>query len=271
MRLPSSSAQIATALLALPFIAGCGTTRTTDTGRAASEMLLVSQAIDQAVAQIDFSPLNGQMVFLDTTAVDKDVVDKGYLISLIRQQLLANGALIQEERSRSVYVVEVRSGGIGTDRHSLLVGTPAISLPSLVPGIPTGSIPELALIKRNDQRGIAKVGVFAYNRITGRALWQSGTVDGTSRSHDTWVFGTGPFSRGTIRQRTELAGEPLTTFPLTLFHPPLGSNGERTASNDPTHEQFFPISNLVPAPPPIPSGMLGVTGTAALVNRPIIR
>ena len=31
-------------------VAGCGTTRVTDTSRTASEMLLVSQAVDEAVA-----------------------------------------------------------------------------------------------------------------------------------------------------------------------------------------------------------------------------
>src|SRR5262245_54862580 len=90
--------------------AGCGTTRMTDTQRSATEMLLVSQAVDNAVSRIDFSPLAGQTVFLDAAAVEKDTVDKGYLVSLIRQQLLAHGALLQDERTRAVYVVEVRSG-----------------------------------------------------------------------------------------------------------------------------------------------------------------
>ena len=157
--------------LAVLSLGGCGTTRSTDTTRAASEMLLVSQAVDRAIAKIDFSPLSGQTVFLDISAVEKDVVDRGYLVSVIRQQLLASGAMLQEERFRALYVVEMRSGAMGTDRHSLLVGTPAVSVPSIVPGIPGASIPELALMKKSDQRGVAKIGVFAYNRITG---WRSG-------------------------------------------------------------------------------------------------
>lgn len=170
-------------------VTGCGTTRMTDTNRAASEMLLISQAVDQAVAKIDFSPLKGESVFLDASAVDKDVIDRGYLVSLVRQQLLAHGALLQEDRPKAAYVVEVRSGGIGTDRHSLLVGTPSVTLPAIVPGVPGASITEIALVKRNDQRGVAKVGVFAYHRATGRALWQSGTVEAVSRSQDTWLLG----------------------------------------------------------------------------------
>jgi hypothetical protein len=249
--------------------AGCGTTKMTDSPRAATEMLLTSQAIDYAVAKIDFTPLSGQPVFLDTAALEKEVVDKGYLISLVRQQLLAHGALLQEERWRAVYVVELRAGALGTDRHSVMVGTPAVSLPALVPGVPT-AIPEIALVKKSDQRGVAKIGVFAYNRVTGRAVWQSGTVESSSQLKDTWVFGAGPFTRGTIRQRAELAGEPLPDLanPTELFGqkakepPPSGTTGK---------EQYFP-GNEVPAPSlPIPAALMGLTGGPILATHPLLR
>jgi Family of unknown function (DUF6655) len=255
-------------LLAL-LVVGCGTTKMTDTPRAATEMLLVSQAVDYAVAKIDFSPLNGQTVFLDVTALEKDVVDKGYLISLVRQQLLSHGALIQEERWRAVYVVEIRAGAVGTDRHSVMLGTPAVSLPSIVPGIPT-SVPEIALMKKSDQRGIAKIGVFAYNRITGRAVWQSGTVEASSQLKDTWVFGAGPFTRGTIRQRTELAGEPLPEIPSVLTgekakKEPIPSAGKSG------REQYFPNDTVAAPTPPLPAAMLGVMGGPILATHELVR
>ncbi len=259
------------ALLAL-LLAGCGTTKMTDSPRAATEMLLVSQAIDLAVAKIDFTPLSGQSVFLDTTALEKDVVDKGYLISVVRQQLLAHGALLQEERFRAVFVVELRSGALGTDRHSVMIGTPAVTLPSAVPGLPVTSIPEIALAKKNDQRGVAKIGVFAYNRVTGRAVWQSGSVESSSQLKDTWVLGAGPFTRGTIRQRTELAGEPLPNLatlanPAELFAP----RDEKSSTGPPAKEQFFPGNDL-PAPGmPIPAAAVGVTGGAIFADRPLLR
>ena len=157
------------------------------------------------------------------------------------------------------------AGGLGTDRHSVLVGTPAVQLPSVLPGMPT-NIPEIALMKKSDQRGVAKIAVFAYNRISGRALWQSGSVDATSTVKDTWVFGTGPFSRGTIRKRTELAGEPLPTISV-----PFAGGKPHPSHEGPSFEQFYP-NYMVPAPPPvIPAGMLGITGAAALVDRPVVR
>src|SRR5580704_1193336 len=104
-------------------LVGCGTLRTTDTTRSATEMLLVSQSADQAVAQIDFSPLAEKTVFLDASGIDKDLVDKGYVMSLVRQQMLANGALLQDDKTRAEFIVDLRIGSLGTDRHSMLVGT----------------------------------------------------------------------------------------------------------------------------------------------------
>jgi hypothetical protein len=209
-------------------LTGCGTTRMTDTQRAASEMLLVSQAIDNAIGQLDLSALQGKTVFLDTQYLD-GTVDKGYLISSLRQHLLAHGALIQEERGRAMYVVEPRSGAVGTDKHSLLVGTPQMSLPATLPGVPT-TVPEIALIKNTNQRGVAKLAVFAYNRQTGRALWQSGLVDASSTLKDRWVFGAGPFSTGSIRRRGEFAGEEIPRVPLPFVG---NDKAEETAAANP--------------------------------------
>src|SRR5262249_55580397 len=186
------------AVLLAVLLIGCGTTRMTDSPRAATEMLLVTQAADNAVSQIDFSPLAEKTVYLDASGVpEKDVPDRGYLVSLVRQQLVAAGVLLQDERGKAEYVVDLRVGGLGTDRHSLLIGTPEVSLPSTIPGLPT-HLPEIAFAKNNDQRGVAKLAVFAYSRITGRAVWQSGIAEAMSYEKDTWVFGAGPFSRGTI-------------------------------------------------------------------------
>lgn len=248
-------------------LGGCGTTRQTDTPRSATEMLLVSQAADNAVSQIDFTPLAGKTVFLDATGISEKEVDKGYVVSLVRQQLVGAGAMIHDEKPRAEFVVDLRSGGLGTDRQTLLVGTPAVQLPTVVPGLPT-NVPEIALVKKNDQRGVAKIAVFAYSRVTGRALWQSGTVEAESRAKDTWVFGAGPFSRGSIRKRTELAGEPLPTIPVPFTHTP---QPEVRQAGGPLGEQYFP-NYAMPAPPPVaPAGLLGVTGAPALGNAPVAR
>jgi hypothetical protein len=133
-----------------------------------------------------------------------------------------------------------------------------------MPGLPT-NIPEIAVMKKSDQRGVAKIAVFAYNRISGRALWQSGTAEATTHVKDTWVLGTGPFSRGTIRKHTELAGEPLPTIPT-----PFGNNKEEAPAG-PSAEQFYPNYQLPGPPAVVPAGLMGVTGAAGVVHRPVAR
>src|SRR5580698_1286574 len=87
-------------------LVGCGTLRLTDTTRSATEMLLVTQSADQAVAQMDFTPLAGKTAFLDGSGIDKDLLDKGYVMSLVRERMLASGALLQDEKTRAEYVVD---------------------------------------------------------------------------------------------------------------------------------------------------------------------
>jgi hypothetical protein len=204
------------ALVAALGAVGCGTTRVTDTQRTATEQLLVSNAVDQAVSQLDFRILAGKPVYFDPQYLVGSI-DRGYVVSSLRQHLLASGCILQEDRAQATYVVEARSGGIGTDRHQVLIGVPEMNAPSLLPGQPT-LIPEIPLVKRTDQRGVAKLAVFAYNRRTGRPVWQLGVVRMVSTSKDTWLLGAGPFRRGTIGDGTEFAGQPLPIpqipFPL---------------------------------------------------------
>jgi hypothetical protein len=205
-------------------LAGCGTTRMTDTQRTATEQLLISHAIDESVSAIDFSALRGKPVYFDPQFLD-GTVDRGYLVSSLRQHLLANGCLLQEDRAQATYVVEARSGGVGTDRHSLLLGVPQMTLPTILPGQPS-QIPEIPFAKKNDQRGTAKIAVFAYNRKTGHPVWQSGTIQSVSRAKDLWLMGAGPFQNGSIRNGMDFAGEQL---PLLTF----GSDGEHSQEPKP--------------------------------------
>lgn len=191
-----------TALLLATSLAGCGTTRVSDTQRTATEQLLISHSIDDTVSKLDFRMLSGRRVYLDPQYLD-GVTDKGYLISSLRQHLLACGCLLQEERKKATYVVEPRSGAVGTDRNDLLVGVPQMNIPSVMPGMPAGMIPEIPLAKKTNRRAVAKIAVFAYNRDSGEAVWQSGTLESVSAERNSWLCGAGPFQRGTLIKGTE--------------------------------------------------------------------
>ncbi|HEY8505671.1 MAG TPA: DUF6655 family protein, partial [Gemmataceae bacterium] len=238
-------------------VVGCGSTRSTDTQRCATEMLLVSNAIDQAVNRLDFSALRDQPVFLDVQYLD-NTVDKGYLISSVRQHLAAHGCLLREKREEAEYVVELRSGGVGTDRYELLIGVPQMNLSTIVPGQPS-YIPEIPFAKKTDQHGIAKIAAFVYHRESGRALGQSGTLEGTSTAKDTWVLGTGPFRRGSIVHGTSLAGSEL---PL----PDLSLSGDAEPSDEPPERVSVTAAATWAVPPadePPAAGAPPATGVAA--------
>jgi hypothetical protein len=205
----------------------------TDSSRTATEQLLVSGAVDDSVARISFQVLSGKKVFLDTQYLS-DNPDKGYVISSLRQHLLAHNCILTEKREEATYVVEARCGGIGTDRNDVLVGIPQMQIPS-IPGIASGSaVPEIPFAKKTEQRGVAKLAVFAYNRTTGRPVWQSGVIQETSSSRDLWVLGTGPFRQGSIRKKTEFGG---AIIPIPFF-------GE-------TNDQGAIINPVIPVTEPI--------------------
>ena len=69
------------------------------------------------------------------------------------------------------------------------------------------AIPEIPIAKKTNQKGVAKLAVFAYNQVTGQALWQSGTHPITADARDTWILGTGPYQRGSIYNGTSFAGQ----------------------------------------------------------------
>lgn len=190
-------------------LAGCGTTKWSDSPRTATEQLLVSDAIDRAISEIDFSALADKSVYLDTRYIIT-TLDQNYLTSTLRQHMLASGCIVKDKPDEASYVVEVRTGSLGTNRQDLLFGVPATNLPTagLLP-IGSASIPEIALVKRTNQQGVCKVAVFAYDRMSGRPVWQSGNRKIASRAKDIWVMGTGPFQRGTIYEGTVFGGEKL--------------------------------------------------------------
>ena len=192
---------------------GCGTT----TQRVATEQLLVSNAIDEAVSKIDFGSLSGQRVFLDSTYLKAGkgtgFVDMNYVISSLRQQLTAGGCLIFDSRDEANIIVEPRVGAMGTDAHNVTYGIPKTGGLSAAAAAFSGSsvaaIPEISFAQSDAQSGIAKVVVFAYDRQTRRPVWQSGVAKAESNSTSTWLLGAGPFQKGSVYDATRFAGRDL--------------------------------------------------------------
>lgn len=210
----TASASLLLAFAALTGV-GCGTVKTSGTARTATEQLLLTNAWDSALQKVDFRQLAGVPVFLDTTNVT--AVDQGWVVSSLRQAMLTQGVLLRQKAEQSQWVVEARVGAYGTDEKNWLLGLPQTTVPQTITGMPAGTIPKIPIAEKNDQRGVAKLALFAYDRASGQLVWRSGTMLAVATAKDVSVLGIGPIESGTIRDGTEFAGIRL---PLPGENPP---------------------------------------------------
>ncbi len=223
----------------LVVLTGCGTTREYN----ATQQLVLSDAVDRSIANIDFRPLSGRKVYLDTSYLRQvkgdGFVNAEYVTSALRQQIVAAGCYIQDAASEADIIIEGRIGTLGADNHRVTYGVPEnnglSSAVSLIPGSPNlPTIPEIAVARRESREAAAKIACFAYDRESRAAIWQSGVDSALATARDTWLFGVGPFQAGTIREQTKLAGSQLrfgekssTGSPARLFdRPPVDYTAE---------------------------------------------
>lgn len=178
MFLPPSRFRLHACLL-LTLLAGCSSGKQ----RLATEQLVMSDSVDRSVAKIDFEPLRGQKVFLDTkymtTSRPPGFVGPEYVISSLRQQMMAHDLRLMDKPEEADIIVEARCGTLGNDGHDVSFGIPAGNnigaTAATLSGYPVPAIlPEISLAKRMDQMGAAKVAVFAYHRESKEPIWQSG-------------------------------------------------------------------------------------------------
>jgi hypothetical protein len=184
----------------------------------ATEQLVMSDAVDHAVAEINFEPLSGSEVYLDTTYLKNvkgsSFVNADYIISSLRQQLVAADCHLQDAKEKAEVIVEARVGTLGADANEVVYGMPANSsltnAASLVPNAPViPPFPEISIARKEAQQGAVKIALFAYDSETRRPVWQSGISRARSTAQDLWVFGAGPFQQGTIFEGPQFAGTQL--------------------------------------------------------------
>jgi hypothetical protein len=173
-------------------LSGCATLKESDTARTGLEQLLISSAADRSLDKVNFTPIAHAKVFLETKYLD--CVDKNYIIVALHQRLLMHNCTLVDKAEDANVVVEVASGGVGTDRHELFVGIPEIPLP---PPSPI-AIPKLAFFTRTKAMGTAKLSVVAYDTATKLAVINSGYSLARS-DHQNWsVLGAGSVQGGTL-------------------------------------------------------------------------
>ncbi|MFQ5733638.1 MAG: DUF6655 family protein [Planctomycetaceae bacterium] len=175
-------------------VAGCTTARTSNTARTSTEQLLISSSVDRALAKVDFRPFAHRAIYLEEKYLD--AVDKSYIAASVRHQMLHAGSRLVAKPEDAELIVEIRSGGVGTETRETFLGMPAISVPGPLPV----SLPEVRLLSRTSQTGTAKIGLVAYDARTRAAMGTGGVVLSQSNDNNWYVMGIGPWRSGSVRK-----------------------------------------------------------------------
>jgi hypothetical protein len=170
-------------ILLVAVLGGCTSNQVPDASRApAEQQLAVTKAVDHAVDNLKLEIAPHTKVFVDSSYVDtedKGIVLPKYTIGAVRDLLLRTGANLVSERKEADLVAELRTGAQAVNRKDMLVGVPSFSIP--VPMAGPMSTPEVALFKRDTQKGISKIALTLLNAKTGALVDSTGASYGDSR------------------------------------------------------------------------------------------
>ena len=169
---------------------GCASTKTSNTARTATEQLLISNAVDQALDKMDFRAFSGHTVFLDDRYVD--CLDKQYVIASVRHHILHQRAILVTKPEEAEVLVEMRTGVVGTDIADSFLGIPEVTVPGML------TLPEVRVLTRQVQTGTAKLGIVAVDAKTKEVLGEGGMSLARSDNNSWFVAGIGPFKSGSI-------------------------------------------------------------------------
>lgn len=178
---------------------GCTSTTSSNTARTATEQMLVSNAIDQSLSKVDFQAFGGRNVFVEEKYLD--CTDKNYVVSSVRHRVLMQGAQLVGKPEDADVILEVRSGAVGTNSSNSFLGIPQIQIPGMF------STPEIKLVNRVNQTGMAKIGLVAFDAKSHQVLGDGGMSLAKSADSNWYVLGVGPWQNGSVKKEIE-RGQP---------------------------------------------------------------
>ena len=166
-------------------VAGCTAVRETQPVRTATEQLILSHAVIDAVRQIKADAVAGKKVILDLSYLK--TVDIEFTKGELRNRLLQLGAELVADPDTAEIIVEARSPGLGIDDSKTMIGIPAIPIP--VPSVGIFKTPALPLFKHDKQRGIAGFSLTGIEAATGKHVFSVGPIIGNAVHSDMSLIG----------------------------------------------------------------------------------
>ena len=166
-------------------VVGCTVVRETQPVRTATEQLILSHAVIDAVRQIEADAVAGKKVMLDLSYLK--IVDLEFTQGELRDRLLQLGAELVVDAGAAEIIVEARSPGLGIDDSKTMIGIPAIPVP--VPSVGIFKTPALPLFKHDKQRGIAGFSLTGIEAATGKHVFSVGPIIGNAVHSDMSLIG----------------------------------------------------------------------------------
>lgn len=165
--MPNSLSTIPIALLILLAVASaCSSARETNPDRTATEQLLISTAAERSARRLDLDVPQGTRVFVSADYLEG--TDSKYALGAVRDRLLRQGMALVPKREDAEAVVEVRAGALSIDESDTLVGIRSFDIPIPLAGPLT--LPEIALFKRVQRQGVARLAATSYGTADGRLI-----------------------------------------------------------------------------------------------------
>jgi hypothetical protein len=142
--------------------------------RAGAEQLLLTGTSDRAVESVDFRPLAGAKVYLDTERIKAD--DEGWVIFSLRRAMARQCLLLVGEKKEAQVIVEAALGAYGTDEVDRQLTIPFLSTSPIMMPFSTSGLSPQAISRKNKQDAVVKLALTAFDAKSHRLVWESGNI-----------------------------------------------------------------------------------------------
>lgn len=185
LRAASRLTSILALVLAACALGACTTVLESSPQRTATEELLISTAVDRAIAQVNLKIPEGTKVFVNADQLDGS--DGKYAAGEMKDRLLRNGAHLVDDKGKADAVVEIRAGAMSIDEKQTLVGIDTFDAPLPFTG-QAAKIPQIALFKDRVRQGVAKIAAFGYSTSDGKLIDIMGPQFGYSHQYERTIL-----------------------------------------------------------------------------------
>lgn len=192
----SRSFSLVCVLCLLTLAGGCAvSTKVTSTPRSTTEQQLLVRSLERAMAQMDAGRFAGKSVTLDVHGLTGD---RNFAKEWVVVWLREHGAQVVSDPEKSDLQVKMFLSAFGVDRGEVFAGVPAFGVPII--GMP---VPEIALFKSVQNRGLAESQVHAFDRNEGTLTGKSPTSMGRAKYDEYTILIIINFALSDIDQRPE--------------------------------------------------------------------